>query len=436
MKRLLVLLVVLIVMVSVFSETITLRYVNWNLGNQIERDIVKAFEESHPNIKVEFVTIEGNYEDGLVALAAAGKLPDVIMIPNIPMALVNDWALNIKEFVENDPEWELIPEVLRNSLVYEGGVYAVPAGMFFMGYFVNDSLFEEYNRPKLEFGPSVPDFVRAVKRMTIPSDGIIGLAEEVQIPEWYPAAMDENLGWYTWDGEKYNLDSPFFVSGVNFAKEFWNGKYVYDALPDEVKQQYKAGWWGEVWDQGKIAIRWSGTWDTANFSTLPFKARFIGVPGGRTVLVGDFMIISKTTKYPKEAYEFAKYINFSKEGILKRLELDTENRWVSLPINTDKEVLEAYFSKKKLFPGLDEAYENISKAMVEGVKIIPGYIRSRWTAPTGIKVGDNPNATIGDVIWNSVRGDLNIADYAAQLNELANAEYQKAIETIRKVLNK
>ncbi len=434
MRKVVVLLAILAVFTALFGETITLRYVNWNLGNQIEKDIVKAFEQKYPNIKIEIVTIEGNYEDGLVALAAAGKLPDVIMIPNIPMALTNNWALNIKSYTDADPEWKLIPTTLRNATVYERGVYAVPAGLYFMGYFVNDTLFERYNQSKLGFGPNVADFFRAVRRMTISRDGIIGLAEEVQIPEWYPAAMDIKLGWYTWDGTKYNLDHPRFIEGVNLAKDLWRGKFVYDALPDEVKKQYNAGWYGDVWAQGKIAIRWSGTWDVPYFSTLPFKSRFIGVPGGRTILIPDFMIIAKTTKYPKEAYEFAKFINFSKEGILTRLELDKQNQWASLPITTDKEVVKAYFEKKKLFPGLDEAYNKIALSIVEGVKVVPGYIRSRWTAPTGIKVGDNPNANIGDVIWNAMRGDINIADYAVQLNKLANGEYQKAIETIRKVL--
>ncbi|HOJ95038.1 MAG TPA: ABC transporter substrate-binding protein, partial [Fervidobacterium nodosum] len=64
------------------------------------------------------------------------------------------------------------------------------------------------------------------------------------------------------------------------------------------------------------------------------------------------------------------------------------------------------------------------------VKIVPGYIQSRWTAPTGIKVGDNPNANIGDVIWNAMRGPVNIADYVKQLNKIANEQYQNAVKKI------
>jgi len=52
---------------------------------------------------------------------------------------------------------------------------------------------------------------------------------------------------------------------------------------------------------------------------------------------------------------------------------------------------------------------------------------------SGIEVhwlADNDNASIGDVIWNSIRGNVNIADYAGQLNRLANEQYKSAIEKI------
>lgn len=428
MKNLL--LVFLLVMVSLFAfaEKVVITYVNWNLGLDIEKAIVEEFEKIHPNIEVKFAeNIDyGKYIDSLSAAAAAGELPDVIMIPNIPMALTNDWAYNIKEFTENDLEWFNIPEPMRKAVEYGKGVYAVPAGMYFMGYFVNDDLFDRYNYTKLSFAPSWAQFYRAVKELTKPSDYVLGLSEEVQIPEWYPASVNKNFGWFTWDGEKYNLDSVEFIRAVNIAKNLFKSKYVFDALTPEEKQNYNAGWYGDVWNNGQLAIRWSGTWDINGFKELNFNSRFIGVPGGKTPVVGDFMIIAKSSKHPKEAYEFLRYITFAREGILKRLEIDKNGQWTSLPLTTEKGILNRYFSERPPYPGILEAYEKIDNGIIEGVKIVPGYIASRWTAPTGIKIGDNDNANIGDVIWNSMRGNINIADYVKQLNELANSEYQKA----------
>ncbi|MDO6356026.1 extracellular solute-binding protein [Caloramator sp. CAR-1] len=417
------------------SEPVVITYANWNVGSDIEKKIIKAFEATHPNIKIQIANNVdyGNYEKSLTAAAAAGKLPDVIMIPNIPMALTNDWALNIKSYVQKDKEWNHIPAPIRNATYYGNGVYAVPAGIYFMGYFVNDDLFKKYNQKTLPFAPKMQDFLTSIKKLNNPQDLVIGLAEEVQIPEWYPAAVNKKLGWYTWDGSKYNLNDPAFIQGVRIAKDLYTNKYVFDSLSAEQKKKLNAGWYGDAWNAGKIAVRWSGTWDIKGFKSLKFNSRFIGVPGGRTPVVGDFMIISKTTKHPKEAYEFLRYITFAHAGILKRIELDTKGEWTSLPLTTDQSILNKFFMGKLRYPGLKEAYQSMANGIIEGVKIVPGYIPSRWTAPTGIKVGDKANASIGDVIWNSMRGNVNISDYAAQLNKLANQEYQKASEIIKKL---
>jgi multiple sugar transport system substrate-binding protein len=416
-------------------EEVVITYVNWNLGteaeNNIERQMIQAFQDAYPNIKVQLDESfdYSKYGDSLIAAAAAGKLPDVIMLPNIPFGLSNEWLLNLNDLAANDPEWQFLPKTLEEATHYGSGIYAIPAGMFFMGYFINQDLFEQANLPELDFAPTWDDFANAIRTLNNPSEGIIGLAEEVQIPEWYPASVNSELGWYTWDGEKYRLDDPSFTEGVNKARELFQGKYTYDSLSDEQKAQYNAGWFGDVWNQGKIAVRWDGTWATRDYSTRNFKSKFIGVPGGRFVLVGDFMGISKSSAHPEEAYTFAKFMTFGKEGILKRIELNTDGSYTSLPLTTDTAVLEQYFASGA-YPGIEEAFNQIDNAIVEGVKIVPGYVRSRWEAPTGVKIGDKDNANLADLIFNSMRGNVRIEDYIGQINKLANDEYKAAAESI------
>ncbi len=417
------------------AEPVTITYANWNLGtaeeNNLERQMIKAFEESHPNVKIQIDdTIDyGKYEDSLTAAAAAGKLPDVLMLTRIPFALSNDWLYNLNEFTANDSDWANLPKPLEQATHYGSGVYAVPAGMFFFGYYVNDDIFTKENVQPLSFSPTWDQFMAAVKATNNPKDGIVGLAEEVQLPEFYPSSVNPKLGWYTWDGEKYNLNDPSFVEAIKKARELFQGKYVYDSLTDEQKKQYNAGWFGDVWNQGKIAIRWDGTWSMNDFSKLNFKSRFIGVPGGRIPVVGDFMGVSKSTQHPKEAYEFAKFMTFGKDGILKRMELNTSGQWVSLPLTTDKDILDQYFAMNK-YEGLKEAFANVDNGIMEGFKFVPGYIKSRWEAPSGIKVGDKDNANLADVVWDSMRGKTKIEDYVDQINKIANDEYVKEKEKI------
>lgn len=417
------------------GEKIVINYVNWNLGteaeNNIERKMIAAFEEAHPNIDIQLDESfdYSKYGDSLAAAAAAGKLPDVMMLPNIPFGLTNEWLLNLETIAASDPEWANIPKALENATHYGSGIYAVPAGMFFQGYFINQDLFEQANLPELNYSPTWDEFLSAVKTLNNPSEDVLGLSEAVQIPDWYPASVNSKLGWFTWDGQQYHLNDPVFIEGVNKAKEIMQGKYTFDSLSEDEKAKYNATWHGDVWNQGKVAVRWEGTWATKDFSNLNFKSKFIGIPGGKFILIGDFIGISKSTEHQQEAYEFAKYMTFGKDGILKRMELNTDGSYTSLPMTTDQSILDQYFANGG-YEGLKEAYDNIDNAILEGVKFIPGVVRSRWEAPTGVKVGDKENANLGDLILDSIKGGTKIEDYAEQINKLANDEYKAAADAI------
>lgn len=419
----------------VSGEKIVINYVNWNLGteaeNNIERKMIAAFEEAHPNIDIQLDESfdYSKYGDSLAAAAAAGKLPDVMMLPNIPFGLTNEWLLNLETIAASDPEWANIPKALENATHYGSGIYAVPAGMFFQGYFINQDLFEQANLPELNYSPTWDEFLNAVKTLNKPSEDVLGLSEAVQIPDWYPASVNSQLGWFTWDGQQYHLNDPVFIEGVNKAKEIMQGKYTFDSLTEDEKAKYNATWHGDVWNQGKVAVRWEGTWATKDFSNLNFKSKFIGIPGGKFILIGDFIGISKSTEHQQEAYEFAKYMTFGKDGILKRMELNTDGSYTSLPMTTDQSILDQYFANGG-YEGLKEAYDNIDNAILEGVKFIPGVVRSRWEAPTGVKVGDKENANLGDLILDSIKGGTKIEDYAEQINKLANDEYKAAADAI------
>lgn len=65
------------------------------------------------------------------------------------------------------------------------------------------------------------------------------------------------------------------------------------------------------------------------------------------------------------------------------------------------------------------------------MKTVPGYVQSRWAAPTGIKIGDNENAPMSDLINEFITGDLKIEDYASEINRIANDRYQEALDALK-----
>ncbi|MGL4335302.1 MAG: ABC transporter substrate-binding protein, partial [Turicibacter sp.] len=352
-------------------------------------------------------------------------------LENIPRPLANEWLLDLSTLTESDEDWKKISGPVVDSTKYNGVPFAVPAGQFFAGYFINTDLFKQENLPVLEFGYTLEEFESAVKTLTSINKGTIGFEDISTIMYWYPNVKNDDLGWYTWDGVKYNLDSPEFKEGINKSKEFANNGYVFNELLEEEKQNFKgtSGW--ETWIEGEVAFKYDGTWGAGAFKELPFGTKFIGLPNSKVGIINDYIGISNSTENEMEAYEFVKWMTFSKEGILKRIELAEASGTVygSLPLINDNEVLQRYFEHNPS-DGIKEVYEEIENGIVEPAKYLPGFHESRSDATTGLKIGDIENATIGDILNECYKGTGKIEDYTTRINELANEKYQEAQASI------
>ncbi|MEH6993540.1 extracellular solute-binding protein [Neobacillus drentensis] len=423
------------------KEEVTLSYANWNLGTEeeqnLERLMIKAFQEKYPHIKVEInETVTTKDWNGTLATAASsGTMPDLFALPQIPLALSNDWLLDISELASKDKDFANIPQIVQDSASFNGKMYAVPFGQHFLGYFVNKELFNAANLDYPEFGTPVEEFISGVKEVTNLSKGIAGINNPSAVIDWYPAAVNSDMGWYTLKDGQYSLDSTEFINAVNLAKEFSTNGYAYDTLTDEQKANFKGKDGNEVFLQGGLAIKWDGTWAAPDLTEkATFDWDFIGLPGGVTAVANDFVGISKSSNHPEEAYLFAKWMSYGKEGYMKRLEIADKEEIVlnTLPITTDEEVLDEFFALVDV-PGIRTAYENLDKAILEPVKMVPGYVDARWQALTGVKAGDKANATTGELVDSFVKGQLKVEDYAKQLDQLAD---QKSVEAQEALKNK
>ncbi|WP_053073751.1 extracellular solute-binding protein [Bacillus sp. LL01] len=420
------------------GDEVTVTFASWALGTEedqnIERLLIAEFEEKYPNINVEIdeSIATDDWNNSLSSAASANAMPDVFMLSQVPTGLANDWLLDISEMAEADEDFAKIPEVVRESATYNETVYAIPSAQHFLGYFVNKDLYNQANQDVPEYGLSIDEFTESVRSISNVNSGVVGLNNPFAIVDWYPSSVNEEIGWYTFSDEEYHLDSNEFISGVNLTSNFVTNGYSYENLSDDQKANFSGEHAGEVWAQGGIGLNWDGTWAVTDFSTnLDFDWDFVGTPGGRTVIVNDYMGISKSTKHAEEAFLFAKWMSFGKEGYLKRLDVavETDKAVNNLPVIQDDEVLDAFFEIQDI-PGLRTAYDNLENGIIEPVKTVPGFVQSRWEAPTGIAIGEEPNANIAALIDASVRGEIKIEDYAAQINELANQKYQEGKEAI------
>ncbi len=425
------------------GNKVVIKYSQWNLGteaeNNLERRMIAEYVAQNPNVEIQIadnLELGANWISSVTTAAAGGQLPDVLPLTNIPLNLGNDWLSNIKGLVENDGEWDKIPRHLSESTEFGSGVWAIPSGYNLAGYFVNKNLFESENKAQPEFGYSFQEFETAVKGMSQLNKGIIGISLVDQIPEWYPATQDSNLGWYTWDGQKFNLNTKIFSDGMKIARDFSINGNAFSGLTESQRALIGSDGDGPAWDAGKTAIRWDGTYAITHMvNNLPFDVEFIGIPGSKSVIIPDYLGITKTAKNQEEVYKFVKWMTFGKDGFMKRMDIAEANSNITvntLPLINDDELADRYFANVPV-KGVREAFDASDANFVEAFKIVPGYIQARWEAPTGIKAGDVDNANMSQVIASCIRGELNIDDYAEQINKLANQIVEEGSVKIKEI---
>jgi ABC-type glycerol-3-phosphate transport system substrate-binding protein len=416
------------------GEPVTLRYANWNLGteeeNNINRQLVKAYTDANPHVTVEIVDMsgEGGWEANLTAYAAKGELPDVIMANNVPLYVQNGWVADLTDLVADDPDYADVPQVLKDAFTYDGRVLGLPYAQFLMGYFVNKDLFEAANLDAPEYGFTVEEFEEAVTEITDIDNAVLGADEIFPIQGWYPNTVDPDLKWYSYDGEKMNYNSAAFKEGVAFTEEM--KPYTWQGLSEEQIANFKSvGPW-ELFLNQEVGLKWDATWAVpAWVQNATFEWDFIGFPGGNQAIVFDAFVISKTTENIQEAYNFAKWMTFSKEAYQKEAELARElGSAPKIPVSLDDESIATYKEFVDV-PGVHTALENLNASVIESLpKIVPGYIAARWEGKPGIDVADQQDVTIGYIFDNATAGTFKFEDYSAQLEEFANNLMANAVE--------
>lgn len=438
------------------DDRIELRLLRWSIGteetNSLNLRMIKEFEKRNPEYRVTVVSEGSNYTDTMLSLAALQNVPDVMLMNSLPMWLSKEWALDITEYAEADEDWDKIPARMEEISRFNGRVMGVPAEMHLRGFFVNDTLFESKNKNTLNINPEFDDLYNAIK--TNYGEGTAGLNNEKEFSLWYPSVKNEDMGWYTWNDDKkvYDLESQEFNDALKIMNDINSSRQSYSSWTPEEQEGSNVV---EMFRKGKIATYYASTYERESIlyhegTEIIFEGdlRYIGMPGGKNIIIPDLWAIGKTSKHPEMAYELAKWMSFSVEGISKRLELNAadvakgeKSQFTSLPLTNDETVLEEYFRQEEV-AGLEEVFYTLDNAVVELLKMLPGFEASYATAELkGIsynaKIGDdtvarnNPKLDIlYDDIWKGQINFSNWATYKTDVNNLANKSYENSVRAL------
>lgn len=445
------------------------KFCTWGFGTAEEfnmtRRLIAKFNYEHNDVQIEIVEPEGDYDTFLTTKAAARDLPDVFMVNSVPKAVINYLAADITSFVSKDSEWETVDTALSSSVTYNNNVYAIPAGQYYMGFFANYTLLDNYMPTEDDlsaeyFAPgaetfTTDSFISTVKKMKKVSgitdgSGSVGLNATGDMINWLPGALDTtgNIKHFVWNSSTLQFDfrSQIMYDALRIIADLGSktGQYTFDsvAATGEAENVFGTGSATEAFMAGKVGFIQSGTWE--NFvDSRGFDVHFVGYPGGRVVSASDYMCVSRSSKNKELAFEVAKYLTYGEEGYQARFDIIDSERAkdpksklsvTGLPVVNNSKIASKWFEYVTL-DGVEEVYNKVSSGemvlIVEGNKSIPGFLDARFQASTNLAYPDvrgGATLNMSDFIWDVCSGSIPVGTYINDMNEALAKQLNKYVE--------
>ncbi len=302
------------------SGPVQLTFWSWVPGLQ---DQVNEFNASHPNIKVNYQNIgagTAEYNKLKVALRAGSGAPDVAQIEYqyIPTFSANQDLVDLSKYGANDVQSQFVPWTW--SQVSSGGaVYAIPQDSGPMGFMYRKDIFDKYN---LTVPTTWDQF--AQEAATLHSDNSsLYLANFTSDPgSFFGLLWQSGAKPFTINGTTINVN--FTSPEVLRVANLWGSLLSSGALSplDSYTSDWNsalangtiASWMAGAWGPGVIqpaATSSAGQWRVAAMPQWTAGTNIDGNYGGSTDAV------LKTTAHPKEATEFAIWLNTNSQTTLE-----------------------------------------------------------------------------------------------------------------------
>lgn len=281
-----------------------------HVNEPLQHEIVQAFNEAHPDVRVTIEPTEWNTAAEKLAIrTAAGAPPDLISIsPWDFMQLIasgDNLLMDITRLVEQDlAEREDIPEPVWETVRHRGAIYAIPQRISTYVTLYNTEMFDQAGLPRLPYDWHDASWnwerlQESVRRLTLDTngDGVydrFGLQNSFPT-EFAPVLFQAGGNYFDEAYERFILPEPEGMSAVNLILEM-----------------HKNGHIGGSFLSGTAAIDLGGIpWETESAQQAGLSwdvAAHPQGPGGPATSIGPIPVaISAHTRHPEEAWTFLKY---------------------------------------------------------------------------------------------------------------------------------
>ncbi|MHC3473527.1 ABC transporter substrate-binding protein [Streptomyces sp. 7R007] len=295
---------------------VTLQYWAWAPGSAQE---VKEFNRTHPDIKVVHTDAGGGEQSSAKLLAAirAGNAPDLALVENtaLPRMIVAGAPLDITDYVS---------DVRKNyssgswaQTTFSGRTYGLPQDVGPMALLYRKDVFDKYG---IKAPVTWEDYRKAAARIKARNPKLTMASLSTDGWGWYAAvAAQAGDDWWSVHGDKWTVN----IDGANSRKvmDFFQGMFkdgliaADPILTPTYNQKLNNGtmlsWPSAAWAPGVIygvAPKTAGKWALAPLPRWNANDPTVSFQGGSSV------IVTSKSKHPKQAAEFAKWLNASDTG--------------------------------------------------------------------------------------------------------------------------
>lgn len=428
------------------TDNITISYAVWD-DYEMTRYLADKFMEKYPNITVELKELPlTGYNDALVNLANTEGLPDCYMfLHDLGLVTRNGWMLDITEYFDNDPEVAQYFDSLKlTSKLFDGKrAFVIACEYLPICVYLDRAVFNKLNVEMPDYNWTYEQMLDLMKSMTRPDQNIFGYNNYLGIITMAPIVLNDSQSEFGWDGSNYKFEGAW-ADAVNTEAEFQ--RLGYHALINTEAWGAASGD-ATIWPgaSGLVAMQLDAWWTMNNiYSKSEAKEKGIDmvpyvVPRGENAQTNrkpaflDFGAVSAGTEHPREAWELLKWMSFSKEAWMHRIDAfasltdDAGNKLYDLPnclpLINDDELWAAY---AKLYPD-DPAYAAFFKLANEPVPLggdgIPGF--AAFLAD--VYNGSDFNGVIG-IEGAVMQGVIDANDVAADFNKKGREYYDLAMD--------
>ena len=306
------------------QSQVTIQYATWDESRRpVDEKVIKAFEASHPSIKVKYNIVPWDaYWQKAAAMTAGGVTFDVMWMDlnNLPF-YVSQGAL--EPLTVTPAESKVIPAAMLASYrTSTGKVYGFPLGPQAVSVYVNRDLFKKRGVPIPTKSWTFDQMLAAAQKLTFNEGGkkYWGInAQDLQVDLEYGMSFFYTFGGSsiikkTATGYVSNLDASF----KSTAQKLYDLIFKQHVGPSS-KEVTQAGY--QIFLAGQMGIYIEGTWMTGvlngnpklNWSYAPFPTLKAG-DKPKASSSAHALVIPKGAKEKTAALEFARYVTTNSEA--------------------------------------------------------------------------------------------------------------------------